>query len=47
MNFQPVGCCKRRRRVAPAAAGLLPVADPRDDPGIDPVCRPEFYRIGD
>ncbi|WP_185640961.1 MULTISPECIES: hypothetical protein [unclassified Burkholderia] len=46
MNFQPVGCCKRRQRVAPAAAGL-PVADPRDDPGIDPVCRPEFYRIGD
>ncbi|WP_269139158.1 hypothetical protein [Burkholderia diffusa] len=29
------------------AAGGLPVIGPDDDPGIDPVCRPEFYRIGD
>ncbi|MCA8203301.1 MULTISPECIES: hypothetical protein [Burkholderia] len=46
MDFQPVGCCKSRRRVAPGAAGV-PVIDPEDDPGIDPVCRPEFYRNGD
>ncbi|WP_440622898.1 hypothetical protein [Burkholderia sp. 22313] len=42
MDFQPVGCCERRRQVVPGAGGL-----PVIDPGIDPVRWPEFYRIGD
>ncbi len=42
MDFQPVGCCDGPP--AGCAGGGRPG---RADPGIDPLRRPEFYRIGD